>query len=278
MKKCLLLLCLLLSSVSGRAHDFGVDGICYNIISQDDLTVSVTYPNGGFTWYSEYTGNVTIPESVTYKGNTYRVTSIGSYAFSGCTGLTSVIIGNSVTSIGSYAFQGCSGLTSVDIGDGVTSIGSYAFQGCTGLTSVTIPNSVTEIGESAFSGCTGLTSVTIPNSVTEISYYAFKSCTGLTSVTIPNSVTKIRGSAFSGCTGLEQMRVEAGNTTYDSRENCNAIIETASNSLIAGCKNTVIPYSVTSIGNSAFEGCTGLTSVTIPKSVTKIYFEAFKSC
>ena len=160
----------------------------------------------------------------------------------------------------------------------VTSIGNYAFYNCTGLTSITIPSSVTSIGDDAFYGCTGLTSVNIPNSVTKISIYAFSGCTGLTSITIPSSVTSIGIGAFSGCTGLTSIKVEAGNTKYDSRNNCNAIIETASKTLVAGCKTTTIPSSVTSIGSAAFRGCTGLTSITIPSSVTSIGVTAFYGC
>ncbi len=130
------------------------------------------------------------------------VTSIGSSAFSGCSGLTSVTIPNSVTSIGYRAFYGCSGLTSVTIPNSVTSIGDGAFQYCRGLTSVTIPNSVTSIGDWAFYGCSGLTSVTIPNSVTSIGNSAFSDCSGLTSVTIGSGVKKIYDKAFANCSEL----------------------------------------------------------------------------
>ena len=206
------------------------------------------------------------------------LTSIGESAFWVCSGLTSVTIPNSVTSIGEAAFSGCSGLTSVTIPNSVTSIGVHAFEGCSSLTSVTIPNSVTIIKEYAFYDCSGLTSVTIPNSVTSIDSYAFEDCSGLTSLSIPNSVTSIGEGAFNGCTGLTSIVVESGNTVYDSRGNCNAIIETSTNTLIVGCKNTVIPNSVISIGNHAFQGCSGLTSVTIPNSVTSIGENAFFEC
>ena len=189
-----------------------------------------------------------------------------------------VVIRNGVTSIGDSAFFDCTGLTSITIPDSVTSIGDSAFHGCSGLTSITIPDSVTWIGDHAFDGCAGLTSVTIPDSVTIIGRHAFDGCTGLTSVTIPDSVTSIGEGAFDGCTGLASITVSGGNKNYDSRNNCNGIIETASNTLISGCKNTDIPDSVTSIGDSAFDSCTGLTSITIPDSVTSIGDGAFGSC
>ena len=213
--------------------------------------------------------SVTIPNSVT---------SIGDNAFYGCSGLTSVSIPNSVTSIGQHAFQACRGMTSVTIGNSVTSIGEWAFFKCSGLTSVSIPNSVTSIGDYAFFKCSGLTSVTIGNSVASIGSGAFGDCSGLTSVTIPNSLTSIGYAPFHGCSGLTSIVVSSENAVYDSRNNCNAIIETATNTLIAGCQNTIIPNSVISIGIGAFYGCTSLTSVTIPNSVTSIGDEAFAYC
>ncbi len=168
--------------------------------------------------------------------------------------ITNLVIPNSVKSIGDNAFFGCSGLTSITIPNSVTSIGERSFQGCSGLTSITIPNSVKSIGEGAFLCCSGLTSITIPNSVTNIGESAFSGCDDLTSVTIPNSVTSIGKMAFSGCSSLISINVEKGNTTYDSRDNCNAIIETNTNALITGCKNTIIPNSVKSIVEYAFSG------------------------
>ncbi len=205
------------------------------------------------------------------------VTSIGDFAFSGCTGLTSIMLPDSITSIGYAAFQR-TGLTSATIPDSITIINEETFSGCTDLTSVIIPNTVTKISYEAFSNCSGLTNITIPNSVTIIENYAFSNCYRLTSIAIVESVTSIGNYAFYRCSGLTSIRVDENNTVYDSRDNCNALIEKSTNELMVGCKNTTIPNSVTSIGNSAFYGCTGLTSVTIPNSVTKLGESAFREC
>ena len=207
------------------------------------------------------------------------VTTIRSHAFKGCTGLTEVTIPNSVTSIGSDAFYGCTGLTEVTIPNAVTSIGSSAFSGCTGLTEVTIPNAVTSIGSRAFSGCTGLTEVTIPNAVTYIGERAFEGCSGLTTVTIGNSVTTIEERAFTSCSGLTTVIWNARNAeyynglSYDSPfSNCDRLTDFVFGEEVehipallccelASLKNLVIGNSVTSIGISAFDGCSGLTEV-----------------
>ena len=259
--------------------------------------------------------SITIPNSITSIGNctfescaklTYitipnSVTSIGDHAFDGCTGLTgitipgsvisigdgafvhcenltSITIQNGVTNIGMSAFYGCSGLTNIVIPNSVTSIGVTAFQDCIGLTSVTIPDSVTSISEGVFADCKSLTSITIPKSVTSIGDDAFLRCRNLTSVTIPDSVTSIENNVFGECVGLTSIKVSKNNKVYDSRNNCNAIIETKTNKLISGCKNTVLPNDITSIGACAFYGCRNLTSITIPNSVTSIGIRAFYGC
>ena len=153
--------------LTALAYDVVVDGIYYNLVAQEK-TAEVT--SGG------YTGEITIPETIFVNWEVYNVTSIGEFAFNGCTSLTSVTIPNSVTSIGYQAFSDCANLTSVTIPNSVTSIGERAFYGCSSLTSVTIPNSVTSIGYEAFYCCTSLTSITIPNSVTSIGNGAFYDC------------------------------------------------------------------------------------------------------
>ena len=183
-----------------------------------------------------------------------------------------------ITSIGESAFLGCRGMTELTLPNGITRIEESAFRGCRGLTELTLPSSVTSIGESAFSGCSGLTELTLPNSVTSIGNYAFYGCTGLTELILPNSVSSIGDIAFTYCSGLEKITVESGNSCYDSRDNCNSIIDTEFNTLIVGCKNSVIPNSVTSIGYYAFYGCSGLTELTLPDSVASIGDGAFICC
>ncbi|MCI8489049.1 MAG: leucine-rich repeat protein [Lachnospiraceae bacterium] len=206
------------------------------------------------------------------------VTAIGVQAFYNCCALESISIPDSVTVIEQSAFSDCIVLESISIPDSVTAIKMNTFYNCCALESISIPDSVTAISDKAFYGCSGLKSISIPDSVTVISDAAFYGCSGLKSISIPDSVMGIGSTAFSGCSGLEQIVVGDGNTAYDSRNSCNAIIATGKNKLISGCKNTVIPDSVTAIERAAFFGCSGLKSISIPDSVTKISNDAFSGC
>ena len=348
-KTTLLTIAALLCSISASAHDFEVDGIYYNITSETDLTVEVIFQ--GSSWSQdlhEYTGKVVLPESLVYNGNIYSVTSIGNFAFMGCSNLKSVSIPNSVTSIGAAAFSGCSSLTSISIPNSVTIIGPHAFDGtpwiakqsdgviyvnnvlygykgemptntsivvregtvslsgdaffgCFNLTDITIPNSVTSIGSGAFNGCSNLTSITIPNSVTSIENYTFEGCSNLSSITIPNSVTSIGAGAFSGCSSLTSITIPNSVTSIEAMafNRCSSLKAVYITDLVAWCrinfnsgenplhyahhlylngkeiKDLIIPNSVTSIGDWAFYGCSGLTKITIPNSVTSIGDDAF---
>ena len=346
----LFLLALLLPETAA-AYSFMVDSIYYDI-NGDEATV--TYKR---LWQVSYSGDVNIPDSVTYNGTTYPVTAIGREAFCYCSEVTSDTLPNSLTNIGLSAFSDCSSLASIEIPTSVTKIDGAAFSGCSSLTSVFIPHTVTKLGVNPFIGCSGLESITvasdnpvydtrdhcnaiiktstnmlisgikntiipssvtgidasafsgissmtdieIPHSVTSIGANAFANCMGLTSFFVPNSVTEIGNYPLQGCIGLESVIVENGNPYYDSRDNCNAIIETRTNKLLSGSKNTIIPgsvtsinergfcrisnisginipNSVTSIGSRAFAECTGLDSIAIPASVTSIGSQAFYEC
>ena len=164
-------------------------------------------------------------------------------------GVKRIIVGDSVTTIGEYAFSYCSSLTSVTIPNSVTTIKEYAFSNCSSLTSVTIPNSVTTIGDNAFNGCSSLTSVNIPNSVTTIKEYAFSNCSSLTSVTIPNSVTTIGDNAFYLCTNLQKVNI--GNSVKTIGEfafnKCTNITQISSEAVVPPtCESGVFFYINTS--------------------------------
>ena len=243
-----------------------------------------------------------------------NVESIPGYTFAGCSGLTTVNWNaKACVNVGSFLFEDCPSLITVNIGDNVTAIASNGFSSCDVLKNinvsennemyvsvggilynknktqiifvpyaiqgdVTIPNGVTSISSYAFRNRNNITSITIPDSVTNIGDFAFYNCSGLTNITIPYNVTSIGDRAFSGCSSLTSISVDAKNTKYHSSGNC--LIETATKTMILGCQNSVIPSdgSVTIIGNYAFAGCSGLTSITIPNGVTNVGGCAFQNC
>ena len=241
------------------------------------------------------------------------ITSIGAYAFSGCTNLASIEIPSSVTSIGNGAFSDCSSLTDITIPSSVTSIGDHTFYGCNSLTGITIPESVTSIGKFAFYNCTGLTSIEIPEGVTSIGEYAFDSCNKLASITIPSSVTSIGVGVFNHCSSLKEVLLENGSTltsgnlganesqigTYWNEDNLTWTLTADGTMTISGkgamkaynwdsgspatqekdsVKKVVIEDGVTSIGDYAFFDCNSLTDITIPSSITSIGICSFYNC
>lgn len=244
LKNTLMTIAMLLCSTTVSAHNFEVDGIYYNITSITDLTVEVTYKGPDFSSLVEYFGTVTIPQTVTFNGNTYSVTAIGEYAFSSCDSLISVTIPASITSIGENAFR-VTGINCITIPNSVTSIGDGAFAYCQDLEEIKIPNLVKKIGAWTFEGCSNLISVDMPNTVESIGAYAFQNCKNLETLSLPQSLRNISSCTFRACSSLSQIS---------------------------------IPSSVTSIGDYAFDGCSNLVNITIPQSVENIEWDAFSGC
>lgn len=261
LKTWLITIAVLLCSTTVSAHDFEVDGIYYNITSDTDMTVEVT--NGGSP--AVYAGIVVIPEYVTYDNKNYSVTSIGAYAFNGCTELTDVNIPNSVTNVDRLAFLGCENLP---IENSIRYAGTWAiettdktltrytlrentvglvntFEDCANLVRCSLPDGLRHIGDYTFLDCKTLKTIEIPIGVTTIGNNAFEGCYNLANISIPDVVTSIGIYAFGNCQSLTEI---------------------------------TIPNSVTSIETCAFYGCIGLTDIIIPNSITKIGLNAFYYC
>ena len=222
-------------------------------------------------YYTSSDGNIITP----YKTDVFGANIISNEYVGGRGTIT---FDSDVTSIGSEAFYNRTRLTSIKMPNTVTSIGDRAFCWCNALSSIVFSGSLTSIGSQSFDRCEGLTVIRIPNSVKSIGDMAFGDCIGLTSIEIPSSVTDLSFAAFSNCTSIASIVVDPDNPVYDSRNNCNAVIETSINSLMIGCENTIIPNSVTTIGFVAFSSASGLRSIVIPSSVTKIVINPFEGC
>ena len=267
MRKLFLLFVALLATTTLWAYDFQSGDLYYNITS--DTTVEVTYQ---YEWSSNnYAGltTATIPETVTYNGTTYSVTSIGNSAFYNCSSLTSITIPDSVTSIGDDTFRYCSSLTSITIPNSVTSIGDWAFHVCSSLTSITIPNGVTSIGDVAFMACSSLTSITIPNSVTSIGRGIFRGCRFTKENFVNNSTLDAEANNYWGAEFVDA-EIDGLLIRNDTVIDCRMFVTSLT--------SITIPNSVTYIGERAFDNCSSLTSITIPNSVTYIGERAFDNC
>ncbi len=241
----------------------------YERVIFDDSEVSTAYTT------STYSSNI-FTNQVTAVWIGGDITSIGTYAFYGCTSLASITLPDSITSIGTYAFFGCTSLASITLPDSITSIGIQAFQGCTSLTSINIPSGVTSLGTSSsnsvFYNCTSLASVTFNEGATTVPSYAFYGCTSLASITLPDSITSIGIQAFQGCTSLTSINIPSGVTSLGT---------SSSNSVFYNCTSlasVTLPDSITSIGTSSFYNCTSLVSVTLPDSITSIGTSSFYNC
>ncbi len=248
-----------------------------------------------------------VAESVTVDNVVYELNDDGTATATGHTSafkytdfsIPSTVSDHKVTKLGKQCFIECEELKSIQLPDGITEIGEECFTYCKKLESINLPESISTLSQYAFSGCWSLSSVKIPSKVTAIGRDCFADC-HLTSVTIPASLTSIAVGCFSGNMDLDTIVVEAGNPVYDSRDNSNAIIHTATNVMIAGSRTTIIPLSVTTLDNGCFAGiymtsidipesittigqfcfedCQQLTSITIPKSVTNLGDRCFRSC
>ena len=294
-KKMLGLAAVLSASVNANAYDFEADGMFYNILSQDDKTVEVTYRD---TEYGSYAGDVAIPEQVTYNNESYRVTSIGHFAFHNCSELTSIAIPSSITLIDDGAFLNCEGLTEVYIDDlsawlNIDIITSYSTYSYSPLyyahnlyldgelvTDLVIPDGTTEIKDYAFQGGRCFKSVTIPNSVTSIGVHAFSDCTGLTAVNISDLSAWMNIDFIS--TYSNPLALGGHHNLYLNYELVTDLVIPDGTTEIkdyaftnGNFKSVTIPGNVTSIGVGAFEDCANLTSIEIPNSVTAIGNGAF---
>lgn len=229
----------------------------------------VTLEQGNLSTYGiATTGDVIVPDVVVdADGIKHKVTAIGNNAFRD-SGLTSIVIPSGVTSIGSYAFSGCSSLTSIELPEGITSIPSFMCWRCGALTDVNIPDGVTEIKDNAFNNCPSLVRMDLPNGLTYIGTNAFWSCSNLESVRMPDSVTTIKSGVFIDCRKLSDVTIPSGLTELEASifYDCFALTD------------ITIPDTVTKIGDNTFYKCTGLTSITIPENVTTIGKNAFYEC
>jgi len=258
---------LVLPKVNAAINDtFTIGGLKYTVYTEEPAdqtgTVSVKAQS------TEISGDIVIPAFVSNHGISYSVSILPSLAFSGCTNLTGVVIGNNVKKIGGDAFTGCNRLINATIGNSVTEIDFQAFAWCSDLKSVTIPDSVTKINYNAFAWCGSLASIVIPDSVTFIGDYAFHEGHSLTSVTLSKNITEMGTHVFNSCVNLESVKIPDTFTFLPPYifNNCISLA------------NVTIPDSVTVIGDGVFAGCVKISSVTIPDRVTIIGGNAFAGC
>lgn len=296
----LALLCTIVCSQTILADEVVVDGIKYSLV---DSTKQATVVS------NNYKGDVVIPQSVTYNGADYAVVALGENCFLYCRDTINITIPEGVVSIGDNCFYN-SDITSITIPASVKSIGSQACVACYKLESIivkegnsvydsrdncnaiiqtvtntmiagcktsTIPGTVTALGDYLFDACTYLSNLVIPEGVVSIGTRCFNQCKSLTNLTIPASVKTIGKNCFMYA-GLTSLTVAEGNTVFDSRDNCNAIIQTATNTMVHGSQASTIPATVTALGDNCFYGRSSLSKLIIPESVVSIGASCFTYC
>ena len=262
MRKQILLACLMLLPYALQAEVVEIDNIYYNLIPKAKSAAVAQHPQNG------YIGNIVIPDSITYEGIDYEVTSIEDKAFLVCKDLNSLTLPNTITSIGKHAFASCDSLKSIELPNSITSIGEYAFDCCVGLTKIAIPEKVTTIEDATFFGCIALDSIVIPDNIKTIGEYAFRLCSGLKSVVFGNGLTSIGKYAFSDCIGIDTLVIP------------NNVVSIEEHAFLTckGLTSLTLGYGLKNIGKQAFRNCEGLTSLTIPSNVTSLGDYAFNSC
>lgn len=286
--------CEALASVTiGAGIDTLESGVFTNCKALSSVTLEsgVAYvPDNSFSGCTALT-DVQLPNSLVVIGNQAfkdctaltaitlpsRLYSIDSAAFRGCTSLQSITFPDSLVSIGDSAFADCGSLNT-QLPSRLQTLGTEAFRNCSGLTNLIIPNTLTTISNNAFNGCSGITSISLPDTLTAIGNYSFCNCSALTALTLPAATESIGTNAFAGCGALSSISVDSANAVYDSRNQCNAILETATDKLIVGSCSTVIPDGVTAIADYAFSSNAALTAITIPATVTAIGNHVFDGC
>lgn len=274
--RCLLTCLAALTSFAATAYDFEEGGIYYNITSETDKTVSVTYLNMELSDENYFiynnadgacSGDITVPTEVANNGTTYKVTAVGNHAFDNCTGLKSIVLSEGITTLENNAFS-ASSLTSVTLPNSLSTMGKNVFIDCKKLSEINIPEGIKEIPDNAFAGCTSLVDITLPESVTRIGISAFHGCSKLKSIEIPDGLTEIASFAFAQCKSLESIYIPDGVSIIPAAtfQSCSALTEIK------------IPDNVKAIETNAFYNCTNLTTVEIGTGIESIDNTAFERC
>lgn len=256
-------------TVADTVKVLGINAFSNSKLSEIILPKNLTTINNVAFQYCTNLQAITIPDTVT---------SINTGAFSYCESITEIVLPPNLTVLSPNVFSGCTNLKKITLSTNLETISPWAFSHCSNLSTIVFGEKLTTIEQRAFSDCTGLETISIPHGVTTIGSNAFGRCTNLKNVYIPDSVTSVKASLFSKCDNIQCVIVDESNPIFDSRNNCNAIIETATNTLICGSSSAFIPDSVTHIGAYAFSWCNNLNEIFIPSSVITIESFAFTAC